>query len=163
MVIVIMGPTGSGKTTVGRQLADGLGWQFVEGDDLHPPHNREKLARGEPLDDADRAPWLSAIADQIRAFLAAGTPAVIACSALKERYRRQLLVDAAGVRLVDLEVPASVLAARLATRHGHFVSPAILPSQLATHETPVAGALTVDANRPVATVVADIHRQLGLR
>lgn len=161
MIVVLMGPSGSGKSTVGRALAGALGWQLIEADDLHPARNREKLARGEPLDDADRAPWLHAVASRIALELAADKDAVIACSALRESYRRILRADPFRVKLVELAVPPAVLAERLAARTGHFASPALLPSQLATHEA-TTDARVVEADAPVDEVVIRIRKALGL-
>src|SRR5919206_643957 len=102
MVVVLMGVAGSGKTTIGRLLADDLGWKFYDADDFHPPANVEKMARGVPLEDADRLPWLEALRDLIRGCLERGEGAVLACSALKESYREYLLVDE-RVKLVYLK------------------------------------------------------------
>ncbi|KYF97570.1 gluconate kinase, partial [Sorangium cellulosum] len=102
MIVVVMGVSGAGKTTVGVRLARDLGWEFLDADDLHPAANIEKMRSGKPLDDRDRAPWLAALAARIRQLLDAGRGAVIACSALKAAYRAQLLVDPARMRLVHL-------------------------------------------------------------
>jgi carbohydrate kinase (thermoresistant glucokinase family) len=158
MVVVIMGPSGVGKTTVGQALAQALGWTYVEGDDLHPPENLAKLARGEPLTDADRAPWLQAVRQEIVRLL--DDNGVVTCSALKETYRARLRADE-RVRLVDLMASQAVLVERLHTRPRHFANPAILSSQLAAHETATQG-ITVDASGPVQAVVAEIRRRLGV-
>jgi gluconokinase len=159
MIVLLMGPSGAGKTTIGEALAAALGWEFLDADALHPPANVAKMARGEPLDDGDRGPWLAAVAQQIAERLARGVEAVVACSALKAAYRRQLLVGP-EVRLVSLTAPRAVLAARLAARRGHFMPPSLLDSQLATLERPDE-ALEVDAVPPVPEVVAAIRRGLG--
>ncbi len=151
-----MGVAGAGKSTVGEALARALGWPFVEGDALHPPANVAKMRRGEPLDDADRAPWLRAIADEIRAR----PDAVVACSALREAYRAALRVRP-DVRFVFLDVPRALLDERLAKRRGHFMPPTLLASQLATLERP-ADAVTVDGAQPVAAQVATIRAALGI-
>jgi gluconokinase len=159
-IAVLMGVTGSGKTTVGRLLAADLGWAFVEGDDFHPAANVEKMRRGEPLDDADRAPWLRALARRIDELVAAGQSAVVACSALKQAYRELLARGRPGVSFVYLKAPAGLLGERLRHRTGHFMPPALLASQLDTLEEP-ADALTVDAGPPPKAVVAAIRRGLG--
>lgn len=156
MIVVVMGVSGAGKTVVGRALATALGWRFVEGDDLHPRANVDKMRRGEPLDDADRAPWLRALADTMRAL----SDGVVACSALRESYRQELRVRD-DVRFVWLDVPEPVLAARLAARTGHYMPPSLLPSQLATLERP-DDALRVDGTQPVDAIVAGIRASLAL-
>ena len=160
-VVVLMGVTGAGKTTVGQQLAAALGWTFVEGDALHSPANIAKMHRGEPLDDADRAPWLRAIRQRIDELVASGQSAVIACSALKRAYREVLARDRPEVTFVYLKASAALIAERLRHRAGHFMPPALLESQLETLEEP-AGSLAVDAGLPPAAVVAAIRRGLSL-
>jgi len=160
MVVVLMGVAGAGKTTVGQALAQALGWRFVDADDLHPPANRAKMVRGEPLDDADRAPWLLRLADDIRGWLHDGRDVVLAASALKARYREQLAVDPAQVRFVYLTGSPALLAERLQRRTGHFLPPSLLASQLADLEPP-EDALTVDVTPPPEALVATIRRGLG--
>lgn len=155
MIVLLMGPAGSGKTTIGLALAAALGWSFVDADDLHPRANVDKMRRGEPLTDEDRAPWLERVHEKVEALRAAGDDAVIACSALREIYRERLAPD----RLVLLDVPPEVLASRLARRTGHFFPKELLASQLATLEAP-AGAIVVDATRPVDDVVHAIRAAL---
>jgi|GEM_PF-143656 len=154
--VVLMGVSGSGKTTVGRLLADRLGIGFVDGDDLHPPANRAAMAAGRPLTDADRGPWLTAIG----ARLDRGEPVVLACSGLRRAYRRRLARP--GVRLVHLDVSRASLAARLAHRTGHFFGPELLDSQLDAAEPPGPDepVLRVDGERPPATVAAAIAAAL---
>jgi gluconokinase len=164
MIIIVMGVSGSGKTTVGIALGTALGWPFVDGDTLHPAANVAKMAAGHPLTDADRAPWLAAIAGLMDKWAAAGGDGVIACSALRRAYRDVLRRD--GARFVFLDVDRSLLAARLAHRHGHFMPAALLDSQLATLEPPQPdeGALTVEVGptaSPAATA-AEIVAGLGL-
>ena len=156
-----MGVAGSGKTTVGRRLADELGWPFCEGDDLHPPANVAKMARGEPLTDEDRRPWLEALRARIAAALDAGGDLVVACSALKSAYRRTLAVDAARVRFVYLALDPAVAALRVARRQGHFMKASMVGSQFAALEAPSPEeALTVDAAAPLDALVARIRAGL---
>ena len=156
MIVVVMGVAGAGKTTVGEALAAALGWPFVEADELHPAANVDKMRRGEPLDDADRAPWLDAVAARMRAL----PDAVVACSALRERYRAVLRVRP-DVRFVLIDVPRALLEARLAARRGHFMPPSLLPSQLATLER-TKDLLIVDGAEPPSAQVAAIRAALRL-
>jgi gluconokinase len=160
MIVVLMGVTGSGKTTLGQLLADQLGWTFVEGDDFHPQANVEKMHRGEPLTDADRAPWLRALRVRIDELAAAGRSAVVACSALKQAYRDVLVSGRPEVVFVHLTVPAAVIRDRLDRRRGHFMPAALLDSQLATLEAP-AGILAVDVSASERDNVAAIRRAIG--
>lgn len=157
MIVVVMGPSGAGKSTIGRALGDALGWDFVDADDLHPAANVDKMRRGQPLDDADRAPWLDRVAAAIDARRARGQDLVVACSALRQAYRDRL----APARFVLLTAPPEVLAERLRARRGHFFPPSLLASQLDTLEPP-RDAAAVDATRPVADVVAAIRRALAI-
>lgn len=160
MIVIVMGVVGAGKTTVGRTLAMQLGWTFADADDFHPPANVEKIRRGIPLDDDDRKPWLAQLRAAIVEWIANQQNAVLACSALKETYRREL---AAGpeVRFVHLKGGADLIAARLRAREGHFAGEAILASQLADLETPES-AVTADISQPPEEIVAEIRRALGL-
>ena len=160
-VVVLMGVTGAGKTTVGQQLAAALGWTFVEGDAFHPSANVAKMHRGEPLDDADRAPWLRATRQRIDELVASAQSAVIACSALKRAYREVLARDRPEVTFVYLKASAALIAERLRHRAGHFMPPALLQSQLDTLEEPADG-VTVDAGPPPATIVSAIRSRLSL-
>ncbi len=135
-VIVLMGVTGAGKTTVGELLAARLGARFAEGDAYHPPANVAKMRGGTPLQDADRWPWLEAIRADMARWLAEGETAVLACSALKRAYRDVLRRAGPGVRFVHLAGEAELIAARLGGRRGHYMPAALLPSQLATLEDP---------------------------
>ena len=135
-VLVIMGVSGSGKSTVAGMLAGRLGWDLAEGDDMHPPANVAKMAAGHPLDDADRWPWLDQIAAWIREHAEAGRPGIITCSALKKSYRDVLRGD--HVVFVDLVGTHDQIAARLTARHGHFMPAGMLDSQIETLEPPSA-------------------------
>jgi gluconokinase len=159
VVIVVMGVSGAGKSSVGRALAERLGWTFHDADDLHPPGNIDKMRRGLSLDDADRAPWLDRVRQAIAADAAAGRDAVVACSALKARYREALDTGIPGVRWVHLTAPADVLRDRLTSRHGHYMPAALLDSQLRDLEPP-AGALVLDARLPVGALVERIVASL---
>lgn len=136
-VLVIMGVSGSGKSTVAGLLAGRLGWDLAEGDDLHPEANVAKMHAGEPLTDEDRWPWLETIADWIRAHTEAGTPGVVTCSALKKRYRDILRGE--GVVFVFLEGSRDKISDRLASRHGHYMPQSLLESQFDALEAPTAG------------------------
>ncbi len=132
----MMGVSGSGKTTIARGVAAHLGWEVIEGDSLHPPENIAKMKAGTPLTDADRRPWLQAIAREIDAVRAAGRSAVVACSALKRSYRTILIGDRPDVVLVYLQGSHELIAARIAARKGHFMPPSLLESQFADLEEP---------------------------
>lgn len=132
--VVVIGPCGSGKTTTAQALAAALARPFVDADSLHPPENRAKMARGEPLSDADRAPWLAAVAE--RCAGQDGGRVVLACSALRRVYRDRLRAGLPGCVFVLLDVPGKVLAERLRARQGHFAGLGLLESQLRTLERP---------------------------
>ena len=157
-VLVVMGVSGSGKSTVARPLAERLGWPFQEGDALHPPANIAKMAAGIPLDDADRGPWLAAIAGWIAERLRAGTGGVVTCSALRRAYRDRLREAGNGVIFIYLTGSKAVIAARMARRHGHFMPVALLDSQVATLEAPRPDehAVMVDIEQPVDRQVDEI-------
>jgi gluconokinase len=160
MVIIVMGVAGSGKTTIGRLLAAELGWRFLEGDDAHPPANVEKMATGLPLTDADRRPWLEELRRRIESCLAAGESVVVACSALKESYRRVLAEGLPGVRFVHLRGDPEVIRQRLEGRQGHFMKAVLLESQLAVLEAP-KDALAVDVAGTPEEIVAEIISSLS--
>jgi gluconokinase len=168
MVIIIMGAAGAGKTTVGRALATALDWPFVDADDVHPPENVARMRAGIPLTDADRAPWLAALARLVADAVAGQRSLVLACSALTRAYRRRLVPASArhGVRFVHLNATPALLAARLAGRSGHFFPAALLESQLDALEAPgaeePAPVLTLDAAAEPAVLVAEIRRALGV-
>lgn len=157
-VLVVMGVSGSGKSTVARPLAERLGWACQEGDALHPPANIAKMKAGIPLDDADRAPWLAAIGDWMDRQAAAEEGAVVTCSALKRAYRDQLREGRPFVRFVYLKGSETLIARRLAARSGHFMPPSLLASQFAALEGPKPDerAIVVDIDQPVAAQVATI-------
>jgi len=160
-IVVLMGVTGAGKTTVGRRLAHALGWPFLEGDDLHPPGNVEKMRRGVPLTDADRVPWFERLRENIERYLDRNQPAVVASSALREAYRVRLRPDPEAVRLVYLKGSRKLLCDRLEARAGHFMKSSLLESQLALLEEP-ADALVIDAALPVDEIVARIRAAFGI-
>jgi len=159
MIIVVMGVAGSGKTTLGRALAAALGWVFVEGDDYHPAANIAKMARGEPLDDADRAPWLQRLNRRLAALDASGADAVLACSALKARYRQRLAAGLGAVRFVHLVGDAAVVERRLRGREGHFMPAELLASQSEALELP-EDALPIPLDLPTDRQVQLVLRSL---
>ena len=160
---VVMGVSGSGKSTVGAALAARLGWEFVDGDSLHPLANVAKMQAGQPLDDRDREPWLAAVAAQIEAWIDQGRSGVITCSALKRRYRDRIIGDRADVGLIYLAGSREVIARRLADRHGHFMPVGLLDSQFATLEPPDTeeNAIAVDIDRPLIAIVDQIVTALS--
>jgi len=164
VVLVLMGVSGSGKTTVARIIAERLRWPFEEGDALHPPANVAKMAAGHPLTDEDRAPWLAKVADWVDARLDAGESGVITCSALKRKYRE--LIDRRGERVefVYLHGSRELIATRLATRQGHFMPSSLLDSQFATLEEPAADepVIRVEIGAAPESVAADVLAALGL-
>lgn len=161
-VLVVMGVSGSGKTTVAKALAQSLGWSFEEGDDLHPAANVAKMRAGHPLDDEDRKPWLEAIGRWIDAQASRDEPGVITCSALKRAYRDHIRQGRPQVRLIFLEGPKSLIADRLAHRHGHFMPPSLLDSQFEALEAPGPdeAVIQVDIRQSVEAQVAAIRRAL---
>jgi carbohydrate kinase (thermoresistant glucokinase family) len=152
--IVIMGVSASGKSLVGLTLAQRLGWRFIEGDDFHPPANIAKMASGLPLDDVDRAPWLSALNAHMRSQLAEGQAMILSCSTLKASYRRDLAEGLEAIRFVYLNVSRAVLEQRLQDRAGHFMPSELLDSQFADLQEPGAGeAFWVAGDLPVMIIV----------
>lgn len=158
---MIAGAAGAGKTTVGRALAEATGWTFVDADDYHSPASVAKMRAGVALTDADRAPWLASLHAAIAAAIDRREHLVVACSALRESYRRALRGDLQSVRFVYLEADEPTLRRRLADRVEHFAGPALVDSQLAALEPPT-DALTVDAACSPDTIVARIRYEFGL-
>jgi gluconokinase len=157
MVIVVMGVSGAGKTTIGRLLAERFALPFIEGDDYHPPANVAKMARGVPLEDHDRWPWLARLNEVLRAQ----EHAVLACSALKDAYRRQLLAGVTDPRLVHLHGDEALIAMRLKERRHRYMPASLLESQLATLEPPQR-AIVVDVAADPASCVETIVRRLSV-
>ena len=160
MIIVLMGVTGSGKTTVGRLLAEDLGWTYADADDFHSEPNIEKMKAGIPLNDADRKPWLERLGKLVRDCLIKSENAVLACSALKESYREYLLLDE-QVKLVYLKGDYQVIRERLAQRRGHYMDPTLLDSQFETLEEPRSG-LRVDASSDPHATISIIRNGLSV-
>lgn len=158
LVLVIMGVSGSGKTTIGVPLAKRLGWQFAEADDFHSAANIDKMHRGIALDDADRLPWLRAIAAQIDTWRAARQHGIVTCSALKRYYREIIIGDRPDVRLVYLMGSQALIGRRVAARHGHFMPSSLLESQFATLEEPAPEErpITVGIEKPLAALIDEI-------
>jgi carbohydrate kinase (thermoresistant glucokinase family) len=159
MILILIGPTGCGKTTIGHRLAQRLRWTFIDGDDYHPAANVAKMHGGQPLDDDDRRPWLQALHDKMEELIQAGKSAVLACSALKRIYRDLLGVDQKTIMTVYLQGSFELLQRRLANRRGHFMPPQLLRSQLETLEVP-DGGLTVDIDADPEVIVDRITAAL---
>jgi gluconokinase len=159
-VIVMMGVSGSGKSTVGEALAQVLGWQFADADAFHPAANVAKMAQGIGLEDADRLPWLQSLQAEIQTWLATPTPTVLACSALKGSYR-ELLQVSEQVKFVYLKGSFELIQQRLNQRQGHFMAASLLRSQFEALEEP-KGALVVAIDRPLVEIVQAIRVGLGV-
>jgi len=162
--LVVMGVSGSGKSTIADRLGKRLNWTFEDGDRFHPASNVTKMSAGQPLTDEDRWPWLQAISDEIDRVCKAGQHVVIVCSALKRVYRDVLVHGRADVRIVYLAGTEPLIAERLARRKGHFMPPGLLDSQFKTLEPPDAdeNAVTVSIDASVDSIVEDIVDRLGL-
>lgn len=160
MIVIVMGVVGAGKTTIGRLLAEGMGWQFADADDFHSPANIEKIRQGIPLNDADRQPWLDRLRDYLVNCTARRSNVVLACSALRSSYRQVLRIRS-EVRFVYLRGDAALIAERLRVRQGHFADEQILASQLADLEEPEE-AITVDIAKSPAGIVSEIRKRLGV-
>jgi gluconokinase len=160
MIVIVMGVVGSGKTTVGKLLAEQLGWEFADADDFHSQANKEKIRKGIGLTDADREPWLQSLHAAIVQWIGGRRNVVLACSALKRSYRSELEVGQ-EVRFVYLKGSASLIASRLQARRGHFANEQILASQLSDLEEPV-NAVTAEIEGTPPEIVQKIRNQLGL-
>lgn len=163
VTLVVMGVSGVGKSSVAAELVTRTGWEFAEGDDLHPEGNRRTMASGHPLDDADRRPWLRRVAAWIGDQEAAGRNGVITCSALKRSYRDLLRTGHPSVRFVHLLAPPGLVAERVRSRRGHYMPPSLLDSQLATLEPlePDEPGIAVDVVGDPATVAERVLWRLG--
>ena len=161
MVVIIFGVSGAGKTTIGQLLAEEFGWRFYEADDFHSQANTDKMRQGVPLTDEDRWPWLESLRQVIKRCLAAGENAVLACSALKEAYRRRLRLNA-DVKLVFLRGDYELIANQLRQRRGHFMNPVSLQSQFADLEEPkpTEGAALIQLGRTPREIVQEIKSKL---
>ena len=164
VIVILLGVSGAGKTTLGRQLAQNLGWKFYEADDFHPRANIDKMERGVPLTDQDRWPWLRSLREMIEQQLTARENAVLACSALRKTYRRYLRVNE-HVQFVYLRGSYELIANQIRQRHGHFMDPALLKSQFETLEEPeeTEGILTIDLGRSPQELADEIRRKLLLK
>lgn len=163
MIAILMGVTGTGKSTVSHELVKLTGWEFAEGDDFHSAANVAKMRAGVPLSDSDRAPWLEALHQVLLGWNAAGKSGVMTCSALKESYRKTLTQDLppGTAHFVLLEAPKQLLQDRLDHRAGHFMNPALLDSQLATLEIP-ADAIHISVTSTPPAAAAEIAQRLGV-
>ena len=158
---IVMGVSGCGKSSVGKSLAQSLGWDFYDADDFHPPENVAKMANGIPLDDSDRAPWLASLNELISSSLKADRPGVLACSALKERYRQKLMDGNDGVQLVYLKGSYDLIWSRMKKRTDHYMKPHMLKSQFETLEEPT-NALTMDISMSLDDIVQEIISSMSL-
>jgi gluconokinase len=166
MIVVVAGVAASGKSTVGRLIADQLGWPFTDADTLHPAGNVAKMHAGLPLTDADRRPWLAAVVDRIDGYLEAGQSAVLACSLLKRSYRDELIASRPTVRIVFLDVSRAELTRRLSSRHGHFFPAKLLDSQLAALEPPQPSErllVVAEAGQSPAALADEVIHDLQLQ
>jgi gluconokinase len=166
MIVVVAGVAASGKSTVGRLIADQLGWPFTDADTLHPAANVAKMHAGLPLTDADRRPWLAAVVDRIDGYLEAGQSAVLACSLLKRSYRDELIASRLTVRIVFLDVSRAELTRRLSSRHGHFFPAKLLDSQLAALEPPQPSErllVVAEAGQSPAVLADEVIHDLQLQ
>lgn len=163
MIVVTMGVCGTGKTSVGKIIASRMGWTFIEGDDLHPVANREKMASGTPLTDEDRRPWLDSIAEAMRTIHEAGGSAVVACSALRQVYRDCLRLSGAEIIFLHLTADPSLIRERMENRRDHFMPPGLLDSQLATLEASRADepVFEIDVSGSVEEIAGAVVRLLS--
>jgi gluconokinase len=161
MIVVFMGVSGSGKSTVGKSLAGRMGWTFYEGDDFHPPENLDKMSRGIALSDDDRLPWLTRLKRELEACSGNGSDAVLACSALRSRYRTFLATGMSDIHFVYLKGDAEVIRERMSSRREHYMKVSMLDSQLASLEEP-DDAIVADIRYSPQDIVSYITRELGL-
>jgi gluconokinase len=161
MIILVMGVSGSGKSTIGQLLADSLHWEFADADSFHSPENIEKMRHGIPLNDLDRMPWLLALQQAIQQWLQKNKNMVLACSALKASYRQVLVLDEERVKLVYLKGAFELIQKRLQTRQTHFMPEKLLKSQFDALQEP-SGAITVDVSDPAEVIVQKIRVSLGI-
>ena len=159
MIVIIMGVSGSGKSTIGALLAHALGWHFADADSFHPPSNVLKMSQGIALTEEDRAPWLTSIRGQIERWMTEPRSVVLACSALRASHRQVLMVDPLRMRLVYLKGSLDVLQTRLANRRHHFMPAELLDSQLAILDEPI-DAIAVDINQPPEAIVRQVRHAL---
>jgi gluconokinase len=157
--VIVMGVSGCGKTTVGRSIEEHLGWDFYDADDFHPPENVAKMANGIPLVDSDRAPWLASLHELISSHLKKNRPGVLACSALKESYRQELLEGNEDVQIIYLKGSYDMIWSRMSARKDHYMKPHMLLSQLDVLEEPT-NALIMDISMPVDDIVQEILKLL---
>lgn len=155
MIVIVMGVSGSGKSFLAGKLAQSTGWVFAEGDDYHSDSSKAHMAAGVPLTDADRAPWLATLHDLLAGWYRQGINGILTCSALKSAYREQLTAAIPNVRFVWLDPSRKVLEERLAHRQGHYMSPALLDSQIATLQPP-SNALHLDGTEPISQAIQTI-------
>jgi len=161
MIVILMGVSGAGKTTVGQELSTRLKWRLFDADDFHPPANIEKMSRGVPLEDADRWPWLDRLNGMVREADARGESVLLACSALKSRYRDRLAAGCARVSWVFLKGDFELIESRLKARKGHYMKAGLLQSQFAALEEP-SDALVADISGEPAEICSRLMQQLGL-
>ncbi len=159
MIIIVIGVSGSGKTTVGEKLADRLQYEFKDADDFHPPENIKKMIQKIPLNDQDRQPWLQILQQEIQQWLAQNKNIVLACSALKQEYRKQLFVNSEKMRLVYLKGSFKMIESRLKQRSNHYMKADLLHSQFKDLEEP-STAIEIDISQPIEKIIEKIHAQL---
>ncbi|HYX16668.1 MAG TPA: gluconokinase [Nostoc sp.] len=161
MIIILMGVSGSGKTTIGKLLAESLHWEFSDADAFHSPENVEKMRRGIPLSEADRTPWLQDLQTAIKHWLQENNNVVLACSALKDSYRQFLVLDSERIKLVYLKGSYELIQMRLQERSNHYMSEKLLNSQFNTLEEP-SGTISMDIAQPPQVIVQNIKTALGV-
>lgn len=161
MIILVMGVSGSGKTTIGKLLADSLDWEFSDADAFHSPENVEKMRRGIPLSEADRMPWLQDLQTAIKHWLQENKNVVLACSALKDSYRQFLVLDSDRIKLVYLKGSYELIQMRLQERQNHYMSEKLLNSQFYTLEEPL-NTISMDVAQPPQLIVQNIRTALGI-